>query len=84
MKFYMITFRSITFAQQGEEILRKAGIECTLTRTPKYLQDRGCSYCLRVKAPWGSRAMELLNQKKAKVGKIYAIGEDGDAEEWTV
>ena len=34
MKFYYLTFRSVTFAQRGEKLLQKSGIRCTLLRTP--------------------------------------------------
>ena len=37
MKFYYITFRSVTYAQRGEQILHKEGIRCTLLRTPKWM-----------------------------------------------
>ena len=34
MKFFYITFRSVTYAQRGERTLQKAGLRCTLLRTP--------------------------------------------------
>ena len=41
MKMYLITFRSITFAQKGESALKRAGITCTLLRTPRAMEERG-------------------------------------------
>ena len=49
MKQYMITFRSITFAQRGERSLGKRGISCTVGRTPKWMEQQGCGYSLRIK-----------------------------------
>lgn len=81
MIFYLITFRSITFAQHGERILRKEGIDCALIRTPKQLQERGCGYCLRVRPAAAQRAVELLRQSRVSFGKLYALRENGETEE---
>ena len=49
MKNYYITFRSITYAQRGAQILRRAGIDCILRRTPKQMTKRGCGYSLQLR-----------------------------------
>ena len=49
MMLYLITFRSVTFAQRGERALRQAGINCELQRTPRWMEESGCGYSLSVK-----------------------------------
>ena len=81
MKFYYITFRSVTLAQRGEALLRRANLHCTMHRTPKSLAQRGCSYSLRVADRDALGAATLLRDEGVGFGKLYAIGEDGTAEE---
>ena len=60
MKFYYITFRSVTFAQRGEKALTSSGIRCTLLRTPRWMEEQGCGYALKL---WGTdiaAAVKLL------------------------
>jgi len=66
MKFYYITFRSVTFAQRGESVLSARNIRCTLLRTPKWMEEQGCGYCLRLWTSDATPAVELLRQVKAK------------------
>ena len=44
MKKCIITFRSVTPAQRAEEVLRRAGVECSIQRTPKWMEEKGCGY----------------------------------------
>ena len=81
MKYCLITFRSVTPAQRGEGILNKAGIHCVLGRTPKYMEQQGCGYSLRLLAGDSSRAAELLRQRQISFRKVYLLDEAGGAEE---
>ena len=81
MKFCYITFRSVTFAQSAQRALRKAGIETTLKRTPKNLEQRGCGYCLQLRQWEAAAAVQLLRNQGGEFGKVYAIGPDGSTEE---
>lgn len=81
MKWYLITFRSVTYAQRGEKVLRKAGVACTLQRTPKGLSDRGCSYCLRLKGADALNAVQLLRRSRVEFGKLFAMNDNGTGEE---
>ncbi len=80
MRMNYITFRSVTPAQRGQRVLQQAGIVCTLQRTPKYMQDRGCGYCLRLRPGDCLRAVELLKGAAAAYSKVYS-GENGLVEE---
>lgn len=77
MGMYFITFRSVTPAQRGQRILQQAGINCGLLRTPRWMEERGCGYCLRLRSEDGSRAVGLLHQNQLSFSKIYADTERG-------
>ena len=81
MKYYYITFRSVTLAQHGEALLRRANLPCAMHRTPKSLAQRGCSYSLRVTDRDALAAVTLLRDEAVNFGKLYAISEDGRAQE---
>ena len=78
---WLITFRSVTFAQRGERSLRSRNIPCTMQRTPKKLTERGCGYCLRLRGADALSAVEILRREKLPYEKVYALGEDGSTEE---
>lgn len=82
MKFdWIITFRSVTFAQKGERVLRGAGVDCRLARTPRSLSERGCGYCLRLGRKDGVAAVALLRQHEVAFEKVYAPGQGAQLEE---
>lgn len=84
MKYCLITFRSVTPAQRGEGALRKAGIDCTLSRTPRPMEEQGCGYSLRLRPADGGAAAYLLRQQQIPFRKVYLWTEGGKAEELLV
>ena len=78
---WLITFRSVTFAQKAERALNKANIACTMQRTPRELSQRGCGYCLRLRAADAMAAVQLLREQQISYGKTYAITDNGKTEE---
>lgn len=81
MKEWMITFRSVTFAQQGERALRRHEIQCALQRTPKAISRRGCGYCLLLRDRDAIRAVGILQKEQVAYEKIYVRLEGGKMEE---
>lgn len=81
MKDCMITFRSVTPAQAGEEALRKAHIFCALRRTPRWLQEQGCGYCLHLSGPDAMAAVAVLRDRGIAFRKVYLQTETGKARE---
>lgn len=75
---YLITFRSVTPAQRGESLLRRHGVDCTLRRTPRWMEEKGCGYSLSVKEGMG--AVMLLRRHQIPFRKIY-LQKDGQTEE---
>ena len=81
MKHYYITFRSVTFAQRGEKVLQANGIRCNLMRTPKWMEEKGCGYCLRIRAGDEEPALALLRRNQVPMRKVYLQNPDGIMEE---
>ena len=81
MKEWLVTFRSVTFAQRGERAIREKGIQCALQRTPKVISQRGCGYCLRLRDRDALRAVGILQQERLTYEKVYVLLEDGKMEE---
>ncbi len=81
MKACMITFRSVTPAQRGEGLLRRAGLECSVHRTPRWMEEKGCGYCLRVRCQDVMPALELLRSHDVSFRKVYLRRENGKMEE---
>lgn len=76
-KDWLITFRSITFAQKAERQIKREGISCVIQKTPRGLSERGCSYSLRI-PEWEAReALAWLNQQQIPYGKVFALSEAG-------
>jgi hypothetical protein len=81
MKMHFITFRSITPAQRGERLLKQAGIDAWLQRTPRWMEAQGCGYCLRLPEHRTQAAVALLQRDRIPFSKVYAWNA-GRAEEW--
>ena len=76
----LITFRSVTPAQRAESMLRREGIGCTLSRTPRVLAEQGCGYSIRLHSAQLPEAVEILRQKGIAYRKTYRMRE-GNPEE---
>ena len=76
-----ITFRSVTVAQRGEKILNAAGIRCAVRRTPRWMEEQGCGYCIRLAGSEVPDALALLRKNQLSWRKVYHQGENGVLEE---
>ena len=84
MRYDYITFRSVTFAQRGERVLQSAKIHCTLQRTPRWMEEQGCGYCLRLYTKELAAAAELLVREGVPFRKLYEQTAQGQLEEVTL
>ena len=84
MKFYYITFRSVTLAQRGEQVLNKAAIRASLLRTPKWMETQGCGYSLRLWTDQIKPAVAMLREQGIQFRRIYIQLPDGTLEEWEI
>ena len=81
MKMGCITFRSITPAQRGQRVLRSRGLEAALQRTPRWMEEQGCGYALKLWTNDIEAPVKLLRENKVQMRKIYMQREDGNMEE---
>ena len=81
MQMCFVTFRSVTPAQRGEVVLRKKGVRCVLGRTPGWLEEKGCGYCLRIPPDRIREAVWMLREQQVPFRKVYLQDENGRAEE---
>ena len=81
MKNCIITFRSVMPAQRAEELLRRSGVNCTIQRTPKWMEEKGCGYSLRMDCQELMAASMLLQQAGINYRKAYSLTDSGTPEE---
>ena len=81
MNYCLVTFRSVTPAQRGEGLLRHKGISCILQRTPRWMEEQGCGYSLRLRQQDGEKAAALLRENQIPFRKIYLQRSGGAVEE---
>ncbi len=81
MKFYYVTFRSVTHGQRGEKLLKHQGIRCSLLRTPKWMESKGCGYSLRIWTEDISRPLGLLRRENVAMQRVYIQTAEGILEE---
>ena len=71
MNDYDFTFRSVTAAMQGGQLLRQNGVPAATVRTPMELRQQGCGYSLRVGERVYRRAKELLDRANTPYRRLY-------------
>lgn len=81
MKYSLITFRSVTPAQRAESILQRAGFVCSVRRTPRWMEEQGCGYSVRVRYQDAQQCVQLLRENQVSFRKIYLMRDNGSAEE---
>lgn len=81
MRSDYITFRSVTVAQRGERLLKSGGIDCVLQRTPRWMEERGCGYCLRIQPTEVAESLRRLKEGAVPFSKVYTRRSNGSVEE---
>ena len=78
---YLITCRSLTYAQRSARLLEHSGITAGVSKAPAGLSRNGCSYCLTVSEAKLKAAAELLRREDMLQGRIYSQDKDGITKE---
>lgn len=81
MKSYFVTFRSVTYAQRGEQTLARAGMQTRLRRTPRWMEERGCGYGVEVKLGTLEEGLALLRRQQIPWRRIWLMKPGGEMEE---
>ena len=84
MKMYYITFRSVTWAQRGEKLLNENRYRCQLRRTPRWMEEKGCGYCLQMMLGDIRPPVQLLRGAGLPLRKVYVQEADGGMTEVVV
>ena len=80
---YLLTYRSLTYAQRAARVLERAGVTGTVSRVPKAAATRGCAYCVIVPARHKDRAMGLLLSVGMGPERLLQRSQDGTLTEVT-
>ncbi len=71
---FLITFRSVTHAQNGGRVLSENGILSHLVRPAAVLARGSCGYALRINAVGAQKAVFLLRRKNVPfAGTFYEL-----------
>ena len=77
MDSYLIKCRSLTYAQRTAKVLERAGITAITAKTPQYLSDEGCGYCVKLSGKRLSDALFVIKSAGLQPGAIFVRGDDG-------
>ena len=81
MKCAYITFRSITYAQCGERLVSRMGVRCSLQRTPRWMEQQGCGYALRIWAEDPQQVAQHLRENQIPLRRVWLQTQSGNLEE---
>ncbi|MCL2563299.1 MAG: DUF3343 domain-containing protein [Oscillospiraceae bacterium] len=81
MVYYLITCRSLTYAQRAARALERAGITASVMRTPKGLSKEGCSYCVKVSERRGALALDILRDTDTRISRVFLLYPTGETRE---
>ena len=81
MFLYAFSFRSLTGAQTGRDVLSFSGIAAELSRAPKSIAVQGCGFVLEVSEADGFRAAEVLQSHGVGYRKVFRLYADGTVQE---
>lgn len=77
MKGSLIILRSVTYAQRAKRALEKAGISAFVIKPEPSLVGNGCGFAVKVSEINLPEAIDILNEQKFAVGKVYVSTSDG-------
>ena len=77
----LILFRTLLFAQRGQRLLGRFGIPGTVVKAPRGVEDRGCTYAVRLSERRRAQALEVLNKQGMEHGRVFLQLPDGSMEE---
>ena len=77
MVYYLILCRSLTYAQRTAAALERAGITARILRSPKLIDQEGCSHCVKVSERSLTAALVALNRAMLTPKRIFLQAADG-------
>ena len=77
MIYYLLTCRSLTYAQRIAKELERVRITSIVMKVPQEISNAGCGYCVKVSARYFSEALVTLKSAGLFPIKVYAQYKDG-------
>ena len=77
MVYYLLTCRSLTYAQKSARALERAGITAIVVRVPREIAAEGCGYSVRISEKWLSQALVTLKSAGLYPIKVFMKYADG-------
>lgn len=65
-------------------MLQQKGYSSSLQRTPRWMQEKGCGYSIRVRYQDTDNCVTLLQENQIPYRKVYLLRDNGTAEELTL
>lgn len=81
MKYCFITLRSLTMAQKAESLLERNGINCSVQRAPRWMEELGCGNGLRINCEDIQDSLVILKRNNIVYKRVYLRSENGKMEE---
>nr|WP_317323200.1 DUF3343 domain-containing protein [uncultured Flavonifractor sp.] len=81
MVYYLIVCRSLTYAQRTAAALERAGITARILRSPKLIDQKGCSHSVKVSERNLTAALVVLNRAELTPKRIFLQTGEGDYRE---
>ena len=81
MSNYLLSYRSLTYAQRVSHLLERAGIPSSVIKLPKGVSSEGCGYGIRVSGRYLNTAKDMLASADVRPRKIFLLSDDGSAVE---
>lgn len=77
MIYYLITCRSLTYAQRTSAALERAGITSHVIRSPQSISEGGCGYSVKISEHRLKDALHALKRAELNPLHIYITTGDG-------
>lgn len=77
LQSYLLICRSITHAQRMNAVLQSAGVSGRIFRPPVGLTEKGCSYAIRIGAPYFAQAMRHLRLAQLLPERVFISADNG-------
>ncbi len=81
MVYYLIICRSLTYAQRTAAALERAGITSHILRSPKSIDQEGCSHAVKVSERNLADALLVLARAGLTPKRIFILSGDGGYKE---
>ena len=76
MLSYLLTCRSLTYAQRTARALERNGIAAIVVRTPGEIAAGGCGYCVKIPERRLSETLVTLKRNGLSPARIYMLYSD--------